>query len=231
MAAFRLAETMGADCIELDVRMTRDGRLVALHDDTVDRTTDGAGRVDRLTFREIRALDAGGWFSPAFRGERIPSVEEVLDHFGGRICLILELKRPSGHPGIEEELAHVLAGRGLDRPERGPVVIQSFDTASLRRMRRLLPEAPIAVLVRPRQRVTARVLAEYRRFADAVHLPGAAAREAVIRRIRAHGLAVMVWKVRGGARLRRLPAYGVDGILTDDPMLRNRLQRATSGRN
>ena len=219
MAAFRLAWAMGADCIELDVRATRDGRLIALHDKTVDRTTDGKGKVNDLSFREIRGLDAGGWFSPAFAGERIPSLEEVLDAFGGRVCLILELKQPSAHPGIEEELAHLLAGRGLDRPERGPVVIQSFDTGSLRRMRKLLPDAAIAVLVRPRQRVTANELDEYRRFADAVHLPGASARKAVIRRIRSRGLAVMVWNVRGERRLRRLLRYGVDGVLTNDPMM------------
>jgi glycerophosphoryl diester phosphodiesterase len=217
MAAFRLAETMEADCIELDVRATRDGRLIALHDATVDRTTDGSGRAGDLTYREIRKLDAGGWFSPAFAGERIPSLGEVLDGFGGRMCLILELKEPSAYPGIEEELAHLLAERGLDRPERGPVVVQSFDAASLRRMRRLLPDVAIAVLIRPRQRVTPRLLDECRRFADAVHLPAASARKAVIRRIQGRGLAAMVWNVRGERQLRRMLRYGVDGILTGDP--------------
>ena len=218
MAAFRLAETMGADCIELDVRATRDGRLVALHDETVNRTTNGKGLADELTFGEIRKLDAGGWFSPAFSGERVPSVEEVLDEFGGRVCLILELKQSAAYPGIERELALLLIERRLDRSsERGPVVIQSFDTAALRRMRKLLPDAAIAVLVRPRQRLASRDLAEYRRFADAVHLPASSARKAVIRRIRAHGLAVMVWGARGKRQVHRLLRYGVDGILTGDP--------------
>ena len=111
MAAFRLAETMGANFIELDVRATRDGRLIALHDETVDRTTNGKGRAGELTFGEIRRLDAGGWFSPAFRGERIPSLEEVLDRFGGGIGLILELKQPSAYPGIEQALARLLTER------------------------------------------------------------------------------------------------------------------------
>jgi len=219
MAAFRLAETMGADSIELDVRATRDGRLIALHDETVDRTTNGTGRAVELTYREIRRLDAGGWFSPAFEGERIPSVEEVLDHFGGKIGLILELKQPSAYPGIERSLARLLSERGLDRPERGRVVIQSFDTRSLRRVRKLLPDVPIAVLVRPRHRVTSRDLADYRRFADAVHLPRSSARKPVIRRIRSHGLSVMVWNVRSKRQVRKLLQYGADGILTDDPAL------------
>lgn len=222
MAAFRLAETMGADCIELDVRATRDGRLIALHDESVDRTTDGKGRADYLAFREIRRLDAGGWFSPVFRGERIPSVEEVLDHFGGSMCLVLELKQPSARSGIEEKLARLLVERGLDHPERGRIVIQSFDTRSLRRVRELLPDVPTAVLVRPRQRVTSRDLAEYRRFADAVHLHRSSAREPVIRRIRSHGLSVMVWNVRGKRQVRRLLRYGAHGILTDDPALLGR---------
>ena len=222
MAAFRLAETMGADFIELDVRASRDGRLIVLHDGTVDRTTDGAGRADELTFREIRRLDAGGWFSPAFSGERIPSLEEVLDRFGGGIGLILELKQPSDYPGIERALARLLTERGLDRPERGRVVIQSFDTDSLRRVRELLPDVPIAVLARPRRRVTSRDLAEYRRFADAVHLPRSSARTPVIRRIRSCGLSVMVWNVRGKRQLRQALDYGVNGILTDDPLLLDR---------
>ncbi|REK53315.1 MAG: glycerophosphodiester phosphodiesterase [Thermobacillus sp.] len=222
MAAFRLAETMGANFIELDVRATRDGRLIALHDETVDRTTNGKGRAGELTFGEIRRLDAGGWFSPAFRGERIPSLEEVLDRFGGGIGLILELKQPSAYPGIEQALARLLTERGLDRPERGRIIIQSFDTGSLRRVRELLPNMPIAVLVRPRQRVTSRDLAEYRKFADAVHLPGASARKPVIRRIQSCGLSVMVWNIHGERQARRLLRYGVDGILTDDPLLLGR---------
>lgn len=143
----------------------------------------------------------------------------MLDAFGSRMCLILELKQPSARPGIEEELAHALAERGLDRLERGPVVIQSFEAGSLRRMRRLLPDVAIAVLVRQRQRVTPRLLDEYGLFADAVHLPAASARKAVIRRIQGRGLAVMVWNVRGKRQLSRVLRYGVDGILTDDPML------------
>ncbi|WP_296975171.1 glycerophosphodiester phosphodiesterase family protein [Thermobacillus sp. ZCTH02-B1] len=218
MAAFRLAREMGADYIELDVRMTRDGRLIVLHDETVDRTTDGTGRADRMTFGEILDLDAGGWFSAAFRGERVPSLEEVLDGFAGAIGLILELKQPSAYPGIEHRLAGMLAERGLNRPDSG-LIIQSFDTRSLRRMRDLVPDVPIAVLVRPGRRVTTQNLAAYRTYADAVSLPFSLARKPVIDRIRAHGLAVLVWDVRGERQLDRLLAYGVDGILTNDPML------------
>jgi len=218
MAAFRLAMEMGADYIELDVRMTRDGRLIVLHDETVDRTTNGKGRAEWMTYGEILELDAGGWFSGAFRGERVPSLEEVLDNFAGSIGLILELKQPSAYPGIERKLAGLLSDRGLDRTD-GKLIIQSFDTRSLRSMRELMPDVPIAVLVRPGRRVTSQSLAAYRMYADAVSLPGTLARKPVIDRIRSYGLSVLVWDVRDGRQLGRLLAYGVDGILTNDPLL------------
>lgn len=219
MAAFRLAEAMNADYIEVDVRATRDGVLIALHDETVDRTTNGKGRAGRMTFRDIRRLDAGGWFAPAYTGERIPSLDEVLDRFGGNIGLILELKQPAAYPGIEQALARALTERGLDRPDSGQIIIQSFDTRALRKVRELLPDVPLAVLVRRPYRLTPRILLEYSRFAEAVHLPQHIVRPHLIARIRSFGLSVMAWNAHAKRHVRRLEKSGVDGILTDDPLL------------
>lgn len=82
LAAFRRAADEGAAWIECDVKLTADGRPIIFHDDTLDRTTDGGGVVDDYTLDVIGALDAGGWFSPEFRGEPVPTLEEMLDPAG-----------------------------------------------------------------------------------------------------------------------------------------------------
>lgn len=92
LVSFQRAVADGADIVELDVRRTADGRVVALHDESVDRTTDGSGLIAELTLAEAQRLDAGTWFAPQFAGARIPALEEVLDWARGRVGLLLELK-------------------------------------------------------------------------------------------------------------------------------------------
>ena len=105
LAAFRLAAGAGFG-FELDVGLTADGHAVVLHDDTLDRTTDGHGPLDHASLAEVRRLDAGSWFSPAFRGERVPLFTEVLDEFGGVVPIDVEIKAPRrGGPWSAEQLA------------------------------------------------------------------------------------------------------------------------------
>src|SRR3989449_9458057 len=92
LAAFRLAADLGADGIELDVRGTADGQLVVLHDASVNRTTDGAGRVAALTLDQLRRVDAGKKFGPSFRGERIPLLSQVFEVVAGRLLVDVEIK-------------------------------------------------------------------------------------------------------------------------------------------
>src|SRR5207237_7102683 len=100
LAAFRLARDLGADAVELDVHLTRDDRLVVLHDDTLERTTTGSGLVRSQTFDQIRALSAGSWYDPSFASERIPLLEDVLDWAREvRMPLSIELKRPNAALG------------------------------------------------------------------------------------------------------------------------------------
>ena len=216
MAAFRQAIEMDADYIELDVRLSKDGRLVVMHDAAVDRTTDGKGRVRDLTFGELRSLDAGGWFGERFRGEKVPSLEEVLDAFAGRIGLLIELKHPSGSPGIERKLAAAHTSRGLERPAAG-IIVQSFDTGSLKKMKTLLPHVPVAVLVNRSRAVTTRDLLEYREYADAIHTRVTGLSRPLVDRIHSYGMSVMGWTVRNRRNVSALAAAGADGIMTDDP--------------
>ncbi|RCW51966.1 glycerophosphodiester phosphodiesterase [Paenibacillus prosopidis] len=108
MAAFKLAERLGADFIELDVRMSKDGGLVVIHDKTVDRTTNKTGFVHDYTLRELQGMDAGSFYDKAYAHERLLSLEEVMYSFAGRIGILIEIKDPQLYPGIEEKLAKMV---------------------------------------------------------------------------------------------------------------------------
>ena len=133
MAAFRAAVELGASAVELDVQQSLDGELVVMHDDTVERTTDGRGPVGELSLAELRALDAGSWFSPEFAGEQVPLLREVLEL---PVVPVIELKYGSErYPGIEERLVRGLveAGRVDD------AVVISGDPLPLARLRQIQP--------------------------------------------------------------------------------------------
>lgn len=147
-AAFDLAIEHGFPHIELDVQLTRDGVPVILHDALLDRTTSGAGRIRDHTLAEVRALSAGAWFQPrdggptGFGSEPVPTLDEVLDRYQGRIHLHIELKSD------EQELAEIVAPMLLDHGWESPaeplgmpgVTITSFHIEQLHRSRRLLPQ-------------------------------------------------------------------------------------------
>jgi glycerophosphoryl diester phosphodiesterase len=209
VAAFRRAETIGAGMIELDVQLTRDREVVVMHDWTLERTTDGQGMVRERTLAELRRLDAGGWFGPAFRGERIPTLREVFDAV--RLPVNVELK-PSGEDGLEARALAVVEGAGA----LGRVVFSSFDPGALDRLRARSPEATLAVLwedgpipeaVRRAERVAARAL----------HLRKEVATPAAVAELAAAGLRIRVWTVNAPDEFNRLAAAGVDGVFTDHP--------------
>src|SRR5690606_3337511 len=116
-------------------------------DATVDRTTDGTGRVGDLTLKESTRRDEGSWFGPEFAGERIPTLEEVLDRYRGKIGILIEIKNPELYPGIEEKVANALKKRNMHRPNNGKVIVQSFGHDSVKKFHRLLPSVPVGVLL------------------------------------------------------------------------------------
>src|SRR5699024_5766844 len=111
MAAVEKALEMKADYMELDLQMTKDKELDAIHDTTVQRKPNGVGAVGDYTLEELQKLDAGSWFSDDFSGEKIPTFGEILDTYRGKIGILIELKSPELYPGIEEKVAHALTER------------------------------------------------------------------------------------------------------------------------
>src|SRR5438270_12822926 len=110
MAAFRHAIDIGMRFVELDVQMSREGELVVMHDETVDRTNDGTGAIHDMTLEELRNLDAGSWFGPQFVGEKIPMLREVLELcMGAGVGVVIELKAPEINVGLEEKVVKLLS--------------------------------------------------------------------------------------------------------------------------
>jgi len=220
MAAFRLAVQMGARFIETDLRLTRDARLVALHDDTVDRTTSGKGAVKDLSLAELRAFDAGSWFDPRFAGERIPTLDELLE-FARQTDVIFYLEvKAMGTWGGEHALVAALREAG----ETARTVVLSFDPVVLLNVHRfdasvmtgLLLEDTTADPVERALAVGARQLAPRGELVTPELLTAA----------HRHGLPVVPWTVNDEPHMRALAAAGVDGIMTDYP---DRLIRVLRG--
>ena len=215
MAAFAAALVAGADGIELDVTRCQSGEIVVIHDDTVDRTTDGAGRIEDLPLSALRELDAGGWFGVEFAGERLPLLSQVLDRFGGQIGINIEIKgRALFGDGIEAEVAQMVRGRGLGKT----VIVSSFNPWALARIRTAAPELQRALLHASRQPLKM-VRAEARHIARpaAMHPQVGTVDAAYMSWAHRQGYRVNVWTVNDDPDLERMIGLGVDGIITDHP--------------
>lgn len=212
IASFELAIEMGADAIECDVHLSRDGQLFVLHDFTVDRTTNGHGLVAQTPSADLHRLDAGSWFGEQFAGQRLPTLAQVLDLARGRARVAIELKQgPVYYPGIEQALAGAIHYAGMAEE----VLVISFDHHALLRLREISPEIATGVLyaARPIDAV------ELARAADAQVLEpqwSMVTAEDVERAHRA-GLLVVPWAVDDPAEMSAVLALGVDGLATNYP--------------
>jgi glycerophosphoryl diester phosphodiesterase len=220
VAAYDLALELGADGIELDVRLAADGRLVVFHDPTLARTAreGGApcrGRVAERTVRDLARLDVGSWLHPRFAGLRPLTLGAALRRYAGRTQLHVEVKDPAVAPGIEDALVAALS----PHRSRGGLLVQSFDGAWLERLRARDADLPLLQLFGDDEGV-ATVRRRLPRLAHARIGVGACAARVDARLVRAaheRGLPVRVYTVNDPAEMARLVALGVDAIFTDAP--------------
>ena len=216
-ASYDRAVAMGADYLEQDLQMTADGALVVLHDETLDRTTDGSGRVDAHTLADVQALDAGAWFGPAFAGQRVPTLDEVLTRYGRGQRYYIETKAPGD--GMEERLVELLDRHGLIEPAAAgwQVLVQSFSAASLRLVRELEPRLPLIQLVGERAPETLDDLATVREYAAGIGPARGLVDAALVAAAHAHGLAVHPYTANTREEHESLVALGVDGAFSNFP--------------
>lgn len=217
IAAFDLAVDMKADYIEIDVQRSKDGELVLIHDTTVDRTTDGTGKVGDLTLEQLRSLDAGSWKGEQFAGEPIPTFEEILDHYHGKIGILIELKAPELYPGIEEQVAAALIERNLHKPQNEKIIIQSFNFESIKKMDQLLPKVPIGILTSNRADTTLEALQEFSTYADWFNPSYGIVTKELVNQVHSLGMQIGSWTVRSQEAADFLFEMGVDAIISDYP--------------
>lgn len=211
LAAFRRAMAMGATFIETDLHLSRDAHFVAIHDETLDRTTNGRGAVHDHTLAELRRLDAGSWFGSEFAGERIPTLTEILE-FAKRhdVVFYLELKQ-SGAWGSEHALVHALRESG----EIARAVVMSFEPRVLETLRRSEPTLMTALLTDGSlgDLFERAIGAGVRQLA----VRGDLVTPALLEQARRNDLQVVCWTINHPAHMRALIAAGVHGIITDYP--------------
>lgn len=206
-AAFDRALAMRADGIETDVRMTSDRALVLVHDERVDRTTNGEGRVADLSLVQIKALDAGSWFGAEFAGQRVPTLAEFLDAYGSRTLLCLEIKAP------EATDATVNAVR-----ERGLLANVQFTSFHFEVTVAIRVQAPDAVIGFLTPRFDA---AEIARVVDAglnqICPLASTTTSELVQEAHRQGLLVRAWGIRDQEAMWQAIAAGVDGMTLNWP--------------
>ncbi|NUN49188.1 MAG: glycerophosphodiester phosphodiesterase [Candidatus Brocadiae bacterium] len=200
LASFAKALELGAQALEFDVHLTADGRLAVIHDATLDRTTNGVGRVADVTLEDIQRLRTDG-------GERVPSMDQVLDLAAGKAFLHVEVKDPSAlRPAVD-----LLRARRLLDSAR----ISSFWHGALRESKAVEPGLQTGVLFSAAPIRPAALALDA--GADALHVCHTYITESLVAEARSHGLQVLGWTAQSAADVGRLFHLGVDEIVTDDP--------------
>jgi glycerophosphoryl diester phosphodiesterase len=216
LSSFEGAIKAGCDMIELDVTLTKDRKVVVIHDDTLDRTTNGKGPVLEQTFEELKRLDAGSWFAPRFSAERIPELAEVMELTAGRCMLNIEIKESAfeaDYPAdaIEHQVVKLVKTSGaMDR-----VIISSFDARILERIAALdAPPAVAYISDHGADKSVLEMLLKMRAFSW--HPRFTVLTRDQVGLMHAAGLKVFPWTINARAEAEKLLALGVDGLICNE---------------
>lgn len=223
LLAFEKAIELGCRWLECDVRITSDGVPVVIHDATVDRTTDGTGAVTDLTWSGIRMLDAGSWKGAAYNGERIPSLDELLDTVNGRAQIVIELKCDSERA---DEIFDIVERKNAI----SWTVASAFEWETILQVRHIAPDWRTTYLTALRDASVSDSIARCVEVGVDTFGPVAGRTdEAVVRAAHAAGILVRCWGLGDdrGPEMRRLLEVGVDGMTTNWP---NELAAIVGGR-
>lgn len=216
LSSFEQAIRKGADAIEFDVKLTADGQVIVLHDQTVDRTTNGTGNVAKLPLAALRSLDAGVQFPGQFPGERIPTLDEVFETVGKRIFLNIEL---TNYSTLNDSLVPKVVEQVKKYNLQDRVLFSSFFARNLRKARLLLPEVPRGLLTLPGWMGIWGRYFGWRGSYAALNSYVTDVNARLVNRVHAAGKWVNAWTVTTEEDIKRMIRLGVDGIITDDPAL------------
>jgi glycerophosphoryl diester phosphodiesterase len=218
LAAFRNALQISAAWIEIDVHQTSDKVTVVIHDNTLDRTTDGKGSIDRIPFEKLRSFDAGRKFSDKFAGEKVPTLDETLALAAGKCNLLIEIKDPDASGEIEKDVVSLIQiHKAWSR-----CVVQSFSYQSVLKVHLLDDRIKTALLFVKPDIEKIKNNAEMS-FLSGINIYHRFAGKRTIEKIHALQKTVFVWTVNRPERIQKMIENGVDGIMTDDPQMMKEL--------
>jgi glycerophosphoryl diester phosphodiesterase len=214
LPAFEEAIRRGSDYVETDVQLTADGYAVLMHDETVDRTTNGTGRVGDFTLAELRTLDAGGWYDSAFTGVQVPLLDEFLALLqrSPEVTALVELKDSWTPPDVASLMTSVYRHDVQDR-----LVFASFSPTSVQSLRDVAPGIPRVLIRRVLPLDPVAVAERYGAIGLMTRSSALEARPDAVAAMHAAGLGVLVYTLNSEDRWGEALGYGVDVVVTDKP--------------
>lgn len=217
IAAFRAAAEAGAKWVELDVALSADGKLVVIHDDSVDRTSSGKGSLGALTQAEIGAFDAGFWFDNRFSGERIPTLAETISALGELgLSANVEIKQHAHHKSLDQ-LVRAVQADIADRAAATRIMISSFDAEALKAMHALEPDLEMAMLWAMVPEDWEQRLAAIPATTIHMHYKGLSI--GLLEQMQERGIKVRAWTVNDPVQVISFWDAGLTGVITDNPAI------------
>jgi len=219
MSSFRGAVKRGAEMLELDVQLSKDGVPVVFHDAKINRTTNGNSEfLSKFTLGELKQFDAGSWFNKKFTGERIPTLEEVLKYSKNRIALNIEIKTEAVtdklHDGVEEESLDLVKEYGMSRH----VLFSSFDYRAVKHLKELDPQIPVAILYNWEQSgelMPSQLVEKY--DADVFNCSRRELSKAWVEDLKSHHIPFFVYTINQKRYMKSVIKKGASGIFTNKP--------------
>lgn len=232
--AYKMGEQMHGDYIELDLQMTKDGKLIAMHDETLDRTTNGTGLVKDYTLEEIKQLDAGSWFNEKYTeaakdeyvGLKVPTLEEVFQTFGKNEKYYIETKSPNVYPGMEEELLRLINKYRIDKDT---LLVQSFSPESLMKMHQLDPAIKLVQLLwyESPTVISDAEIAAIKEYAIGIGPNSTYLSQEYVQKTVNNDLKIHPYTVNEKEEMKKLIDWGVTGLFTNYP---DRLHEVMKGK-
>nr|WP_310257349.1 glycerophosphodiester phosphodiesterase [Fictibacillus barbaricus] len=232
ITSYKMGEKLHGDYIEIDLQMTKDGKLIAMHDETLDRTTNGTGQVKDHTLAEIKTLDAGSWFNekypekanPDYKGLQVPTLEEIFQTFGKNANYYIETKSPEVYPGMEQKLEDMVNEYHINKDK---LLVQSFSSASLKKMQGIDPSLKLVQLLSYK---TPAVLSDaevqdIKKYAIGIGPNSNMIDKAYVQKAVQNGLQIHPYTVNEKAEMQKLIDWGVTGMFTNYPDLLNEVKK------
>lgn len=220
--AYDKAIKQKADYTELDLQMTKDNKLIAMHDNKVDRTTNGTGLVKDKTLEEIKNLDAGSWFDEKYKNQNVPELNEVLNKYKDKTNFYIETKHPDMYPGMDEKLINDLKKNNMldeDELKKGKLIIQSFSETSLKNIHNLNESIPLIQLIDDKDilKLNDKELKRLSNYAYGLGFNKDIVNKDLVEKCHKHGLKVHVFTLNNEEEVKEMKELNVDGAFNNNP--------------